>query len=845
MNGYSWISVISISCYAFLLLTFVTAKKREKVINSFMLMLAFMLLWNGGSFGMRMQFPPSVNFWHHVSISGIFALAYCYLNFLKRFFDEHDNRHVIWMVIYAGLFIFNCFTGFFIPLPEVIKSPTGTQFLYHYTGSIYLLFGLVAVTVLHMVYIIWRHCKGNKIAFQQLKPIIIGIAMIFLGHILAALPMFVGLPVDMLSGAANVLFVFYALYQKKMFRMSILLSRPNTMILAVVLGVVIFSDLVLALMRLMVSTLEMEYVGALIVAAVLLVVIILVLFFVLDKIFVSVFTKSENKRKAALERFSEDITHMLHVGEILQLMSETIREVIDPNRMFILLRDANGDYRIEHTLNPLEEKNFYIKADHPIVSCLNSGSQYLLQQDFSRMLVYRSLWESEKMLLEKQEIECFVSIASENGLNGIILLSGKPGKPIVRTEELNFLKNMAGVCAGAVKNAYAYERALEESQKDELTGIINYKFFYEVLEEEFEKNMHSALTLCIFNIDNFKVYNQMHGTAEGDIVLQRVASIMESSINENCYAARINGDEFALILPGYDVYSAKCLVDTVAEQINGITPPHAISSFGRLTVSVGICAAPLMASSAKELYRNADTAVYVAKRTGKNAVQIYSADVDLKSPGTPQHKSGYNEHAGTIYALTAAIDAKDHYTFQHSQNVAYYASELAKAAGMSNDIIEITREAGLLHDIGKIGVDEDILNKPERLTVHEYETMKNHVENAVNIIHHLPSLDYVIPAVYSHHERYDGRGYPRRLSGDSIPVTGRILSIADAFDAIISERTYKKAIPVEEAVEVLRSEAGGQFDPKLVDIFTDLVESGSVEIRHSTPPVHEETASEQ
>lgn len=832
MSGYSWVSIISISCYAFLLLTFTTAKKREKVIDSFMLILAFMLLWNGGSFGMRMQFLPSVNFWHHVSILGIFVLPYCYLNFLKRFFDEQDNKQIVWLGIYMVLFIFNCFTGFFIPLPEVVKTEAGTQFLYHYTNSIYLLFGIVSITVIHMVQTIWRHCRGNKLAFQQLKPVAVGMATIFLGHILAALPMFVGLPLDMLSGAVNTLFLFYALYQKKMFRMTILLSKTNTLIMSIVLGVVIFSDLVLALMRLMVNSLEMEYVGALIIATVLLVIIVVVLYFVLDKIFTSIFTKNENRRKAALDAFSEDITHMLHVGEILQAMSDAIRDVIDPSRMFILLRDVDGNFRIEHTLNPLEEKNFYIKADHPVVPCLSSGSQCLMQQDFSRMLIYRSLWESEKALLQKQEIECFVSIVSETGLTGIIMLAGKPGKPIEKIEDIHFLKSISNICAGAVKNAYSYERALEESQKDELTGIINYKFFYEVLEEEFDKNMHSALTLCVFNIDNFKVYNQMHGTAEGDIVLQRVASIMESSISENCYAARINGDEFALILPGYDVYSAKCLVDTISEQINNIVPPHAVTSFGRLTVSVGICAAPLMASSAKELYRNADTAVYVAKRTGKNAVQIYSADVDLKNP-VAQHKSGYNEHAGTVYALTAAIDAKDHYTFQHSQNVAYYASELAKAAGMSNDLVEIIREAGLLHDIGKIGVDENILNKPARLTVPEYEAMKGHVENAVNIIHHLPSLDYVIPAVYSHHERYDGRGYPRELEGDSIPVTGRILSIADAFDAIVSERSYKKAMPVKEALHELRSQSGYQFDPKLVDIFADLIDSGAVEVRAS------------
>lgn len=833
MNGYSWVSVISISCYLFLLLTFITAKKREKVIKSFMMILALMILWNGGSLGMRMQIWPSVNFWHHVSILGIFTLAYCYLNFLGSFFDESGGMgRTVWLVIYLVLFIFNCMTGFFIPLPEVVHTGETTQFLYHYNWHIYLLFGIVAVTVVQMLVLIIRHCRGNRIAFQQLKPVIVGIAIIFAGHILAALPMFVGLPLDMLSGAVNTLFLFYALYKKKMFRMTILLSRPNYVIMSAVLGVALFSDLAFAIQRLLVNKLEMDNAGAFIVAAVFLVAVIAVIYLIIDKTLTAIFTKNEQKKKNALESFTEEITHMIHVKDILQAMAETIREIIDPQRLYILIRDTEGNFRIEHTLKPLEEKNFYIKADHPVVACIEDGTQCLLQQDFSRMLIYRSLWESEKAMLANQGIECFVSIVSDTGLTGIIMLSGKDGKPISRNNDLNFLKSIAGICAGAVKNAYAYERALEESQKDELTGIINYKFFYEVLEKEFEQHKNMALSLCIFNIDNFKLYNQLHGTYEGDLVLQRVASIMESSINDSCYAARVNGDEFALILPGYDVYSAKCLADTIAEQISNITPPHTSgSSFGRMTVSVGICAAPLMASSAKELYRNADAAVYVAKRTGKNAIQIYSTEADLRSNDAAVYKSGYNEHAGTVYALTAAIDAKDHYTFKHSQNVAYYASELAKAAGMSEDIIEIIKEAGLLHDIGKIGIDEDILNKPERLTQSEYEVMKGHVENAVNIIRHLPSLDYAIPAVYSHHERYDGKGYPRRLEGESIPITGRILCIADSFDAITSTRSYKGAVPVPAAIEMLRAEAGGQFDPKLVDIFIDLIESGAIELK--------------
>ena len=173
----------------------------------------------------------------------------------------------------------------------------------------------------------------------------------------------------------------------------------------------------------------------------------------------------------------------------------------------------------------------------------------------------------------------------------------------------------------------------------------------------------------------------------------------------------------------------------------------------------------------------------------------------------------YSDYAPTIYALTAAIDAKDHYTFSHSENVAYYARELARAYGMNEEGLKIIYEAGLLHDIGKIGIEENILNKPGKLTDEEYEIVKSHVELSIGIIRHLPSLDYVIPAVIGHHERYDGKGYPRGIRGEEIPLMARILC------------------EVEEALHNLEEDAGRQFDPKLVPVFVRNIREGRIAIR--------------
>ena len=225
-------------------------------------------------------------------------------------------------------------------------------------------------------------------------------------------------------------------------------------------------------------------------------------------------------------------------------------------------------------------------------------------------------------------------------------------------------------------------------------------------------------------------------------------------------------------------------------------------------------------------------ALYAAKSNGKNLIVCYKQEEkDERMEKSLKSKRALAEScASTIYALTAAIDAKDHYTFSHSNHVAEYASVLAEALGLDDEHIEIVRQAGLLHDIGKIGTPEAILAKESRLTPEEYTIMKQHVEASIAMIRYLPSLNYVIPSVIGHHERWDGKGYPRGLAGSAIPIGARCLCLADSFDAMISKRSYKEAMSVEEALTEIRRNLGTQFDPSLGELFIRLVEEGRIQV---------------
>lgn len=833
MSGHRWISVTALACYLLLFLTFLAAKRTKKVINSFMFLLVIMVLWVGGSFAMRSQAWPSVRLWNQVSLLGIFLLPYGYFRFIIDFLEEkkHYGRE-LWLVVFAVFYLVNLCTGVFIPDPQVVVTGETVRFVYAYSWPVAIPLALGALVLLQSILLFGRYCRGDGGTRQQLLPVILGAAIMVLGHVLSAFPVFQGFPLDIISGVVNACILFYALYKKRLFRMTLLVSRWNCYAVALLVCALAFFRFIVPFQMFLSEVIGLGDSAAVLLISLLLMLATYILYMGMKKFMDALFIREEARKDDSLRQFSQAVSKTLELDCILREMSEVIRESVGVQRMFFFIRDQKGVYRIEHTGSPLEEKAFTLDASHPLVGSVRAAEGCLMMADFQRTTAYKAMWEEEKQRLRTWDVECMSAFRAEDELIGFAMFSGKERRRPFSGEDISFIQSVSSVCAMAVKNARLYEQAYEEARKDELTGLINRKHFYEVLQREFDRSSGASLALAILNVDDFKLYNQLYGYREGDAVLQRIAEIIQATVAGRGYGARISGKEFGVILPGYDIYSAKVLTESILSQVRELNRREELFAMKMVTMSGGVCAAPYLASSSKELVENADMAVYRVKRTGKNAVLMYSEEIEkTEQAGAERHRSGYSEYASTIYALTAAIDTKDHYTFNHSQNVAYYASQLARAYGMDQDYVEIVKEAGLLHDIGKIGVREDILNKPGRLTPEEYEVMKGHVENAVGIIRYLPSLDYVIPAVLAHHERWDGRGYPRKLGGEDIPLMGRMLGIADSFDAMISERSYKRPMPVERALEILQQEAGRQFDPHLVPVFVDLVRGGTVELR--------------
>lgn len=836
MTNYSWVPVLALFGYLFLLLAFASAK-RTKVIYSFILLQVIMILWTGGSFLMRIRFWPSVNLWHYVSIAGILLTPFGFFNFFLAFLEEkRSHGKNFWLLFFVLAYLVNLFTEVFIPTPQVIEDAAGNvRFIYTYHWPIYILFAAAAVIVFQILRLFIQYSRGDALIARQLRPILVGIVLVVLGNMISTFPVFAGIPVDVLSGILFVYSLFYALYRKRMFRLTLLASRANCYVVAILICMLIFYQQIPWLRTFFLQNLKLNEAFSILLISMMMIGTIYLLYLIMKRFLDILFVKEEQIQAETLKNFSYSVSRTLKKQTILLELTDVIQNMVGAQRVFVCIDDGSGRYVMEQTASPLDQQSFSMNQDHPLVRYLQTHDGCILMRDFCRTNDYRSMWETEKQQLRSWKIECFAPMKDSSDLVGIVMLSGKPkGKPY-NSDDFSALMSVNSVCTMAVKNSRMYEQAYDEARKDELTGLYNRKCFYETIQEQFDSYKEQSLALVMMDIDDFKLYNQLYGAKEGDRALQHLADIMRATTADRGMAFRMTGKEFAILLPGYDLYSAKILAESVCAQVKRMNGSHDhLYQLKTLTLSCGICATPYLASTPEELITNTDLAVYSAKRSGKNTVVMYSEDVGLREEKTSQGKarvSYYDTYASTIYALTAAIDTKDHYTFSHSQNVAYYAGELARAFGLNQECIDTVKEAGLLHDIGKIGIPEDILNKPGKLTAEEYEIMKSHVENSIGIIRHLPSLDYVIPAVLAHHERYDGHGYPRQIAGEDIPVMGRILCVVDSFDAMVSRRSYKQAMSVERALSILEEEKGRQFDPKLAELFMRLVRSGNLDIR--------------
>lgn len=373
----------------------------------------------------------------------------------------------------------------------------------------------------------------------------------------------------------------------------------------------------------------------------------------------------------------------------------------------------------------------------------------------------------------------------------------------------------------------------ERASRDQLTQLHNHRYFQEALAAELYRCSRTGevTTIALIDLDDFKAVNDTHGHQEGDAVLIRTAQALTSTLRPYDLPARLGGEEFGVIFPSTDPHEAKAVMDRIMQVLATAGPNGAVQTF-----SGGIATFPLHAKDQATLYQLADSSAYAAKLNGKKHTIVFDPgsveNVDEDARINTRERDAQLKAART---LVQTVDMMEGFGNEHSENVGRISAQVAEALGCESAFCQQMYLCGLLHDVGKLGLEQSLMQKAGQLTPDEFEQVKRHPDLSAQIVLNA-GLGDIATWVRHHHEHWDGSGYPVGLSGQDIPLASRIVLVAEAFDVMTSDRSYRQAMNVQDATQELLAGAGSRFDPDVVGALVHLVRSGEITVVGSTSP---------
>ncbi len=414
----------------------------------------------------------------------------------------------------------------------------------------------------------------------------------------------------------------------------------------------------------------------------------------------------------------------------------------------------------------------------------------------------------------------FPLIAKGRIIGSLIITSKLPNAYGPR--HIKLLEQLASQIAMPLENSQLYAKAEKKARVDELTRLLNRRSLDEMLDSEISRHSRygGSFSLAILDLDSFKFYNDTYGHLAGDTLLQDIGRAIKSSIRTADFAFRYGGDEFAILFPQTTLDSALQVVERVRKTIAETVKTDKI----HITTSIGVASWPDDGISHTDIIAAADVTLYRAKRNGGNQSLCASGPlgISIEDTAVGENDDNSNNNSSLVRVFSELSDARSCYTNNHSKKVKDYALALANALKLDKDTSEKLEMCALLHDVGKIGISKEILSKSGNFTEEEMTVFKTHPRLGANIVKQIPQFSSCADIILHHHEWFDGSGYPDGLKGNAIPLESRIISIAESFVTMTSERSYTRTRTTEEAIKELRRFSGHQFDPVLVEHFISI-----------------------
>ena len=439
--------------------------------------------------------------------------------------------------------------------------------------------------------------------------------------------------------------------------------------------------------------------------------------------------------------------------------------------------------------------------------------------------------ENKDNLKKVQDLGFFDYFTDENSESDIIFKLEKASKFLELKNQIYSLEN----------HLLSKDKKIEKiTLIDPLTGCYNWRYLLRRIHHELNSSHRDSHSVSFIgcDIDHFQQVNEFYGVKVADKVIKELVGILRMNLKKEDTLSRWREDEFFLIIPHSDNIGALKMAKRISEQVS-VHKFRYKKLVLNVKISVGVVSFPKdNVFNSRDVVSALSVCITRAKRKGGNIVVPYSPTA-VKPSFEPKKKANVKELRRkvekmdvlltrdlleTIYGFARAIEAKDSYTGKHVEHTADIAERTAKSLGLSKDEVENIKNAAVLHDLGKVGIKEKILSKKGPLNPREKEIIKTHPSIGAEILREIHALKGAVPAILYHHEYYNGKGYPLGLKGEEIPLSARIVAIADVYQALISDRPYRKAYSHKKALEIIKKESGKQFDPRIVKTFLKVID---------------------
>ncbi|MGA2980676.1 MAG: diguanylate cyclase [Terriglobales bacterium] len=561
--------------------------------------------------------------------------------------------------------------------------------------------------------------------------------------------------------------------------------------------------------------------------------------------------------------FTEEQRRARHLAFLNSISKMAISSEDAEQMMANIVREIQKNFRYDHIgigIMDYATKDIEIKAEAGTASqtlgrriALGSGVLgKVARTGVSALVQNAGPGQLAGVLPESRAVLCLPITYGET-LLGVLNVESRDENAFAPQDVL-ILNTLADLLATALHNSFVFQKLQQQSITDGLTGIKTRRFFWEALSSEWKRASRSGrpFSVVLIDLDKFKEVNDSLGHLEGDLVLARVGRLLEQKCRQSNVVARYGGDEFIILMPETGIEQAQVL----AERLRLWLATDPMLEEHHITGSFGVASFPVHGFSMEDLIRVADAGMYVAKHAGGNQVstsnafgegsavqrQLVSGYIEgflQREHNGPEHleelvatlrklcggKDDTNQRAmkEAIEALSRAAELRELNAAGHGEQCGHYAGIIARGLNLSSQEVEDITFAGRIHDVGKLFIPERILNKPGALTEDEFAVMKTHPRVGGEVLRAIPEIEEVAQAIESHHEAFDGGGYPRGLKGESIPLYGRIVAVADAYVNMTTDRSFAPPKTDEQALAELGKMSGTRFDGMIVRLFARLL----------------------